>query len=235
MYCNFGLQIFFVNLLNEINKMAFDYIFKLITLGDSGCGKTCLVYRFSTGKYTSDSEATIGVDFTSKLVQVGSDFDKTLTTVKVQLWDVAGHPSFRSIVRSYYRGTAGVLLVYDVTNRASFRNVQHWLEDIRKNCHLHIAIVLVANKVDCVQRREVSEEEGRDYAEERGIVYCETSAKTGEGVAEAFKLVIQRIYHQLNDHILEPNYDNGIKKSNVYSITLSPTDDDARYCGGWCS
>merc|ERR1711874_118615 len=158
----------------------YSYIFKYIIIGDMGVGKSCLLHQFTEKKFMADCPHTIGVEFGSKIIPVGGK------TVKLQIWDTAGQERFRSVTRSYYRGAAGALLVYDITSRESFNALSNWLTDARTLASPAIVILLVGNKEDLEDEREVTFLEASRFAQEHDLVFCETSAKTGENVEEAF-------------------------------------------------
>jgi small GTP-binding protein len=157
----------------------FDYSLKIVVIGDSGVGKTCLLLRFVHEQWEPDSQPTLGVEFLAKVVETERHL------IQLQLWDTAGQELFRSVTRGYYHGSAGALLVFDVTARDSFASVERWLRDVREVARPDLATVLIGNKTDLDGRREVSEEEARAYAERNRMLYFETSAKTGENVAGA--------------------------------------------------
>ncbi|OMO96769.1 Small GTPase superfamily [Corchorus capsularis] len=140
-----------------------DYLFKAVLIGDSAVGKSNLLSRFATDEFRLDSKPTIGVEFAYRNVKIG---DKI---IKAQIWDTAGQERFRAITSSYYRGALGALLVYDITRRATFTNVKKWMHELREYGNLDMVVVLVGNKSDLGQSREVSEEEGRNLAETEGI------------------------------------------------------------------
>ncbi|KAJ3039334.1 Ras- protein Rab-2A [Rhizophlyctis rosea] len=137
------------------------------------------------------TETTIGIEFGSQVVNVR---DKR---VKLQIWDTAGQESFRSISRAYYRGAIGCLLVYDMTRRDTYQHLISWLEDVHQHGNEEIKTVLVANKCDLAAKRQVSKEEGESFAKKHGLLYLETSAKTGENVDEAFMSLASTIYDSL--------------------------------------
>lgn len=124
--------------------MSHTYLFKYIIIGDTSVGKSCLLLKFMDGTFRQKHEITIGVEFGSKILNVAGK------NVKLQVWDTAGQESFKSITRGYYRSAAAALLVYDVTNEKSFRNVERWLEDIKQFSSSNIEVILVANKADLV-------------------------------------------------------------------------------------
>ncbi len=159
---------------NQIPKMS------MVVVGDTGVGKSCLLLQFVDHRFSAVHDLTIGVDFGSRIIEVGGE------RVKLQIWDTAGQESFRSIARSYYRDASGALLVYDVTRRETFQHLERWLLETRQFSSQHICITLVGNKCDLVKRRVVPKEDAEVFAQENGLQYVETSAKSAAGVDEAF-------------------------------------------------
>lgn len=159
---------------------SYDYLFKFLVIGQANTGKSCLLHHFIESKFKEDSSHTIGVEFGSRIVNVGGK------SVKLQIWDTAGQERFRSVTRSYYRGAAGALLVYDTTSRESFNTLSNWLNDARKMASPQIVILLVGNKKDLEEARQVTFLEASTFAQENDLIFLETSAKTGDSVEEAF-------------------------------------------------
>ncbi|OMJ95832.1 hypothetical protein SteCoe_732 [Stentor coeruleus] len=158
----------------------YDYLFKLLLIGDSGVGKSSLLLRFSDNTYTESFIATIGVDFKIKTIDVESK------VIKLQIWDTAGQEKFRTITSSYYRGAHGVIVVYDVTNRETFNNVKNWMGEISRYASENVNRLLIGNKCDCDSKKAVSTEEGKELADSLGIPFMETSAKTSSNVEQSF-------------------------------------------------
>lgn len=163
--------------------MSYSYLFKYIIIGDTSVGKSCLLLRLLDGHFREKHEITIGVEFGSKLLKVQN------TEIKLQIWDTAGQESFRSITRGYYRSAAAALLVYDITNLQSFRNVTKWLEEARMYGNPNLEIILVGNKSDLEIERKVTYDEGAALARSHGLQFLEVSAKTANKVEDAFKQV----------------------------------------------
>ncbi|KAK8798663.1 hypothetical protein WA158_007748 [Blastocystis sp. Blastoise] len=161
-------------------KQKFDYQFKILTLGDAAVGKTCLLLRYSSQTYVLTHIATIGVDFKIKNINIDGK------AIKLQIWDTAGQDRFRTITVSYFRGANGMLLVYNITDKSSFQNVEMWMEQINKYAGDDVNIVLVGNKCDLESERQVSTQEGQNLANKYGIPFFETSAATGQNVNECF-------------------------------------------------
>jgi small GTP-binding protein len=160
-------------------------------MGNSAVGKSSLVARFTTNEFKRDSKSTIGVEFSTKSMQLG---DKR---VKAQIWDTAGQERYRSITSSYYRGAVGALLVYDVTDSNSFDDLHVWLKEVRENAEEDCRVMLCGNKCDLgggdQQRRRVHEREAHTFARNNGLAFIETSAKDATGVDEAFKRILEEI------------------------------------------
>ncbi|CAD2216397.1 Rab family, other [Angomonas deanei] len=166
----------------------YDLLMKLIVVGDSGTGKTSLLHRFVEDTFSEDQPQTIGIEFGSKLIQLG---DKV---VKLQIWDTAGQERYKSVTRSYYRGAVGCLVVYDTTNRASFESLPRWLSDVRELAGDDTVIMIVGNKKDLAklgENRKVLHNEGSLFAQQNNVLHFETSAASGEFVSEAFLKVVK--------------------------------------------
>jgi len=168
---------------------TYDYLFKLLLVGDSAVGKTSLLLRFTQGEFKDSVRNTVGVDLKVKMVNYR---DRKL---KLTIWDTAGQERFRTLTSAYYRGAHGIILVYSITDRESFVNLSHWLKEVDIYSTNDAAIkLLIGNKSDCSDsERAVSKDEGRAFAKERGMLFIEASAKTQEGVAQAFDELIQKI------------------------------------------
>ncbi|CAG0923990.1 unnamed protein product [Notodromas monacha] len=159
---------------------------KVMLLGDSGVGKTCLLVQYKDGKFLAGNFiATVGIDFRNKEVEVDGK------KVKLQIWDTAGQERFRSVTHAYYRDAQALLLLYDVTNRQSFFNVRSWLAEVKENARHNVVVVLIGNKCDVRFQREVKTHEGEALAKEYNVPFIETSAKTGHNVDFAFQAVVK--------------------------------------------
>ena len=173
---------------------SYDYLFKIVVLGEGAVGKTAIVTRFSHGFFRTDYKTTIGSQFAVKNVDIPRD--PTNVTVKLQIWDVAGQSRFQILRPMYYRGSSGGLLVFDVTRRRTFIVLEEWLDELQKAINKEIPLVLVANKTD-LPDRVVEPSEGKEFAQNHNMPYIESSAKTGEGIVDIFQelaevLVTQR-------------------------------------------
>ncbi|KAF3450377.1 hypothetical protein FNV43_RR06457 [Rhamnella rubrinervis] len=158
----------------------YDYLFKLLLIGDSSVGKSCLLLRFADDSYVDSYISTIGVDFKIRTVELDGK------TVKLQIWDTAGQERFRTITSSYYRGAHGIIIVYDVSEMESFNNVKQWLNEIDRYANDNVCKLLVGNKCDLVESKVVDTQVAKAFADELGIPFLETSAKDSINVEQAF-------------------------------------------------
>ncbi|KAL0090737.1 GTP-binding protein [Phycomyces blakesleeanus] len=167
----------------------YDYLFKLVLIGDSGVGKSNLLSRFTTNEFNLESKSTIGVEFATKNIKHENH------VIKAQIWDTSGQERYRAITGAYYRGAVGALLVYDITRQSSFQNATHWLKELRDHADANIVIMFVGNKLDLSDTsRAVSSEEGGALAEQEGFLFMETSALDATNVEKAFATVFSTIY-----------------------------------------
>lgn len=166
---------------------TYDYLFKLLLIGDSGVGKSSLLLRFSDDTYETTFNSTIGVDFKIKTVDLN---DKV---VKLQIWDTAGQERFRTITSSYYRGAHGIIIVYDVTDTESFENVKKWLTEIDKNAHRDVQKMLVGNKCDLASKKAVDYGSAKELADDVNMSFLEASAKNSSNVEAAFMAMVSAI------------------------------------------
>jgi len=170
----------------------YDYLFKLLLIGDSGVGKSCLLLRFADNTYTDSYISTIGVDFKIRTLDIDGK------TVKLQIWDTAGQERFRTITSSYYRGAHGIIVVYDVTDKVSFNNVKQWLGEIDRYACQSVNKLLVGNKADLIEKKVVDFNEAKEFAESLGISFLETSAKSAQNVEEAFLTMTRQIKERVS-------------------------------------
>ncbi|CAE7191532.1 unnamed protein product [Rhizoctonia solani] len=229
-----------------MSSLNWDYVLKFVIIGDAAVGKSSLLVRLTDQKFLSKPDPTLGVEFGSKLISL-QDEGKT---VKLQCWDTAGTESFRSITRSYYRGAAGALLVYDVTSRASFEHTRTWLADVREHADPNLTCILVANKADlCVEegqeevdtpptsvksgrkQRDVSRAEAEKFAKEEGLLFIEASAKTGEN---AFEEATRDILHKIRQGVFDDNKSPGVKSTRPRNDPNTLQLEDTRRRGTCC-
>ena len=166
----------------------YDYIFKIVLIGDTCVGKSCILVRFSDDIFNDNYVTTIGVDFRFKTMVVNQK------VAKIQIWDTAGEERYRSITTAYYRGAAAIIICCDCTNTESFNNVDNWIEEIGKYTDKdNVDIMILMNKCDLVDERKIDKSEIEKYEKKSGLKVLEVSAKTGEGIDDAFKYVISKL------------------------------------------
>merc|ERR1712070_453112 len=186
--------------LHRTSNMAndeYDYLFKVVLIGDSGVGKSNLLSRFTRNEFNLDSKSTIGVEFATRSIQVDNK------TIKAQIWDTAGQERYRAITSAYYRGAVGALLVYDITKQAAFDNVGRWLKELRDHADSNIVIMLVGNKSDLRHLRSVQAEDAKTFCENETLSFIETSALDASNVELAFQNELTQIYKIVSQKTLQ--------------------------------
>ncbi|XP_028786502.1 ras-related protein RABA1f-like [Neltuma alba] len=179
----------------------YDYLFKVVLIGDSGVGKSNLLSRFTKNEFSLESKSTIGVEFATRSIRVHEK------VVKAQIWDTAGQERYRAITSAYYRGAVGALLVYDVTRHVTFGNVERWLKELRDHTDANIVVMLIGNKADLQHLKAVSTEDSQAFAEQENIFFMETSALESTNVEDAFTEVLTQIYHIVSKKALDVGND----------------------------
>ncbi|KAI9298753.1 rab11 protein [Neoconidiobolus thromboides FSU 785] len=206
----------------------YDYLFKVVLIGDSSVGKSNLLSRFTRDEFNLESKSTIGVEFATRNIQVEGK------SIKAQIWDTAGQERYRAITSAYYRGAVGALLVYDVTKHTTFENVTRWLKELRDHAEPNIVILLVGNKCDLRHLRSVSAEEGKQYASENGLSFIETSALDATNVDVAFKEILTEIYRGVASKTLQGNVDTLNPGTKTEAIKIGPTESETKKEGKCC-
>ncbi|XP_076903883.1 ras-related protein YPT3-like [Bidens hawaiensis] len=175
----------------------YDYLFKLVLIGDSGVGKSNLLSRFTRNEFSLETKSTIGVEFATRSLNVDGK------VIKAQIWDTAGQERYRAIASAYYRGAVGALLVYDVTRHATFGSIERWLKELRDHTDPNIVVMLIGNKSDLRHLLAVSTEDGKALAEAESLYFMETSALEATNVENAFSEVITQIYRIVSKKAVE--------------------------------
>ncbi|KAK5620348.1 Ras- protein Rab-11A [Crenichthys baileyi] len=196
----------------------YDYLFKVVLIGDSGVGKSNLLSRFTRNEFNLESKSTIGVEFATRSIQVEGK------TIKAQIWDTAGQERYRAITSAYYRGAVGALLVYDIAKHLTYENAERWLKELQDHADSNIVIMLVGNKSDLRHLRAVPTEEAKGFAEKNALSFLETSALDSSNVELAFQTILTAIYNIVSQRQMSGHGNSDFSPaSNVVPITVEPT------------
>eukprot|EP00316_Scyphosphaera_apsteinii_P009179 CAMPEP_0119308348 /NCGR_PEP_ID=MMETSP1333-20130426/10144_1 /TAXON_ID=418940 /ORGANISM="Scyphosphaera apsteinii, Strain RCC1455" /LENGTH=251 /DNA_ID=CAMNT_0007312093 /DNA_START=54 /DNA_END=810 /DNA_ORIENTATION=+ len=179
----------------------YDYLFKVVIIGDSGVGKSNLLSRFTRNEFHLDSKSTIGVEFATRSIQYDGK------VIKAQIWDTAGQERYRAITSAYYRGAVGALLCYDISKRLTFENVERWLKELRTHADPSIVVMLVGNKSDLKHLQAVQTDDAKGFAEQNNLAFIETSALDANNVDMAFETILVEIYRIVTRKTLEAGGD----------------------------
>ncbi|KAK8801139.1 hypothetical protein WA158_001909 [Blastocystis sp. Blastoise] len=192
-----------------LSEEQYDYLYKIVLIGDSGAGKTCILSRFTRNVFNIESKATVGVEFANKCMEIDEH------VIKAQIWDTAGQERFRAITSAYYRGAVGALIVYDITNHTSFENVETWLSELKSHAENKLVVMLVGNKCDLRDQRNVTQEEAIAYAEKNNMAFIETSALDATGIVMAFQTIMKAIYDSMKKNQIQQD------KKTLGTVTTS--------------
>jgi len=210
------------------DEQSEDYLFKVVLIGDSAVGKSNLLSRYARNEFNNNSKATIGVEFQTQSMEIEGK------EVKAQIWDTAGQERFRAVTSAYYRGAVGALIVYDISRRQTFENVNRWLDELKVHSDSSVVVMLVGNKSDLAHIREVTVEEATALAEKQGMSFMETSALEAVNVIDAFQTVLREIHKIVSKKALtaDPSKTNTVVSGGQ---RLAGGDDTTPRRGGCCS
>lgn len=189
---------------------TYEELFKIVLIGDSGVGKTNMMTQYLRKEFNENSKATVGVEFGSKVMEIEGK------QVKAQIWDTAGQERYKSITSAYYKGAKGAFVVYDITRKETFESVDKWISDLNHSADKNLIIILVGNKSDLEEQRQVQTVEGEEKAKNKEMCFFETSALNGNNLEKAFEFLLKKVYEK---HKSEPeNEDNFIEESDVKNL-----------------
>ncbi|XP_076136970.1 ras-related protein Rab-25b [Alosa pseudoharengus] len=186
---------------------AYNFVFKVVLIGESGVGKSNLLSRFTKNEFNHDSRTTIGVEFSTRTVQLNG------LTIKAQIWDTAGLERYRAITSAYYRGAVGALLVYDISKHLTYESAARWLKELYDHADPHIVVMLVGNKSDLASVRSVPTEDAKSFAEKNGLLFMETSALESTNVEVAFNNVLTEIHKKVSSR--------EVTRGSISAVTLT--------------
>ena len=194
---------------------SYEIMVKVVLVGDSGVGKTNIMSKYLKNQFREDSKATVGVEFGSKQFSVEGH------QIKAQIWDTAGQERYKAITSAYYKGAKGAFIVYDITRKNTFETVNKWVSDITAAADKKITLILIGNKNDLEDQRQVTKEMGEEKAKELGLAFMETSACSGENLDKAFQMMINEIYKKSKEDIMGEGEENIVQQGK--DITLDKT------------
>ena len=198
-----------------MDEDSYEIMVKVVLVGDSGVGKTNIMSKYLKNQFREDSKATVGVEFGSKQFTVENH------QIKAQIWDTAGQERYKAITSAYYKGAKGAFVVYDITRKNTFETVNKWVSDISAAADKKITLILIGNKNDLEDQRQVTKEMGEEKAKELGLAFMETSACSGENLDKAFQLMINEIYKKSKEDIMGEGEENIVQQGK--DITLDKT------------
>ena len=180
----------------------YEMMFKVVLVGDSSVGKTNIMSKYLKNEFHDDSKATVGVEFGSKQFTVEGH------TIKAQIWDTAGQERYKAITSAYYKGAKGAFVVYDITRKQSFDSVDRWINELRATADKKLSIIIIGNKSDLEDQRQVTKEQGEEKAKNNEVAFMETSARSGENLEKAFEQMMNEVYKKCHEEMLsEDNVD----------------------------
>ena len=194
---------------------SYEIMVKVVLVGDSGVGKTNIMSKYLKNQFREDSKATVGVEFGSKQFSVEGH------QIKAQIWDTAGQERYKAITSAYYKGAKGAFIVYDITRKNTFETVNKWVSDITAAADKKITLILIGNKNDLEDQRQVTKEMGEEKAKELGLAFMETSACSGENLDKAFQMMINEIYKKYQEDVVGETQESTVQQGK--DITLDKT------------
>jgi small GTP-binding protein len=201
----------------------YEMMIKVILIGDSGVGKTNIMSKYLKNQFMENSKATVGVEFGSKL------FNHQGHKIKAQIWDTAGQEKYKAITGAYYKGSKGAFIVYDITRKDTFASIERWVNDLKATSDPKLTIILIGNKNDLDDKREVSKDQGEEKAKSFGCAFLETSAFSGDNLDKAFELMVKEIYEKFSNSSSEEEEFEAVKKGEDLKVEKA-TDKNKKAC-----
>ena len=197
---------------------------KVVLVGDSGVGKTNIMSKYLKNEFREDSKATVGVEFGSKQFNIQGH------QIKAQIWDTAGQERYKAITSAYYKGAKGAFIVYDITRKNTFDSVNRWVSDISAAADKKITLLLIGNKSDLEDQRQVNKEQGEEKAKELGLAFMETSACSGENLEKAFQLMINEVYKKCQEDIAGETEENAVEPGKDITLDKAKGKPEKKKC-----
>ena len=202
----------------------YEFMFKVVLVGDSFVGKTNIMSKYLKNEFHEDSKATVGVEFGSKQFNVEGH------SIKAQIWDTAGQERYKAITSAYYKGAKGAFIVYDITRKNSFESIDKWINDVTAVADKKITIVLIGNKSDLEDQRQVTKEQGEDKANKLQVAFLETSAFSGENLEKAFQMMIKEVYQKCHEEMMSEGDVDIIKGGEDINLAKKNNNGEKKCC-----
>ena len=174
----------------------YEMMFKIVLVGDASVGKTNIMSKYLKNEFHEDSKATVGVEFGSKQFTVEGH------KIKAQIWDTAGQERYKAMTSAYFKGAKGAFIVYDITSKSSFESVDRWLNDLRVSADKNLTVIIIGNKCDLEQQRDVKKEQGEEKSKSNGVAFMETSALSGENIDKAFDKMVNEVFNKCHEEFI---------------------------------
>ena len=211
--------------MKEEESDNYEQLYKIIIIGDSGVGKSNILGRYLNNEFREDTKSTVGVEFGSKRLMLEN------IAIKLQIWDTAGQERYRAITSAYYKGSKGCFIVYDITNKQSFDDIQKWYEEIKRSGDKDISIILVGNKCDLEKERKISSEMAKNKAKEMNCAFYETSALSNIMIKDVFKIMCENIYNKIkNEKIDDDDEFEIVKEDNTNNVNINVNNKPEKKC-----
>ena len=202
----------------------YEMMFKVVLVGDSFVGKTNIMSKYLKNEFHEDSKATVGVEFGSKQFKIEGH------TIKAQIWDTAGQERYKAITSAYYKGAKGAFVVYDITRKGSFESIEKWVNDLTSTADKKLTIVVIGNKCDLEDQRQITKEQGEEKANKLEVAFLETSAFSGENLDKAFEMMINEIYKKCHEEILAEGDVDIIEGGQDINLAKRKDNTEAKKC-----
>ena len=207
-----------------MSEEDYEMMVKVILIGDSAVGKTNIMSKYLKGQFQENSKATVGVEFGSKLFKIDNH------NIKAQIWDTAGQEKYKAITGAYYKGSKGAFVVYDITRKETFDSADRWINDLKVSADPKINIMLIGNKSDLEDKREVLKEQGEEKARSFGCAFLETSALNGDNIDKGFEMMISEIFKKFGDESLEDDEFGTVEKGEDINLDKGKNNTEKKGC-----
>ena len=200
----------------------YEMMFKIVLVGDASVGKTNIMSKYLKNEFHEDSKATVGVEFGSKQFTVEGH------KIKAQIWDTAGQERYKAMTSAYFKGAKGAFIVYDITSKSSFESVDRWLNDLRVSADKNLTVIIIGNKCDLEQQRDVKKEQGEEKSKSNGVAFMETSALSGENIDKAFDKMVNEVFKKCHEEFISDGDLDIVGGSEEINLEKTKPKDDGK-------